>query len=193
MNRREALKNVGLLLGGTIITSQTFLTGCVFEKDKVLDEDNSIFDKQSISLMNEIGEIIIPTTDTPGAKDAEVGRFMAVMIRDCYQEDLQDVFITGLVKIDQNFNEQYGTSFVDGNPKDKLQFVSKMEQETEDYYQIKKPEDPPHYYSILKELTLLGYFTSEIGCTQALNYIHTPGSYQACIPFEKGGRAWAAS
>jgi hypothetical protein len=43
----------------------------------------------------------------------------------------------------------------------------------------------------MKELTLLGYFTSEIGCTQARRYIETPGKYDACIPYKKGDKAWA--
>ena len=45
---------------------------------------------------------------------------------------------------------------------------------------------------MMKELALLGYFTSEIGATQALRYTETPGRYDPCIPYTPGEKAWAA-
>lgn len=189
MNRREALRNVAFLLGGTVISSQTFLTSCVFDSQN--EGENGLFSQGDIALMDEIGEIIIPTTDTPGAKAAEVGKFMAVMMRDCYEKQQQETFSNGLLTIRQDFGDRYGTSFIEATPEDRVSFISILEEETKEYYRTKKQEDPPHYYLMLKELTLLGYFTSEIGSTQALKYIQTPGRYEACIPYEKGGRAWA--
>jgi hypothetical protein len=50
---------------------------------------------------------------------------------------------------------------------------------------------PAHYFRMMKELALLGYFTSEIGCTIAQRYIETPGSYDPCIPYAAGEKAWA--
>jgi len=53
-------------------------------------------------------------------------------------------------------------------------------------------EDPPaHYFRMMKELSLLGYFTSEIGMTQALRYIETPGRYDPSVDYHKGDKAWA--
>ena len=56
--------------------------------------------------------------------------------------------------------------------------------------QEKKRGETPHYFSMMKELTLLGYFSSEIGCTHALRYAETPGSYDGDVPYHKGDRAW---
>jgi hypothetical protein len=53
-------------------------------------------------------------------------------------------------------------------------------------------KQPAHYFRMMKELVLLGYFTSEIGCTQALRYAETPGRYDPCLPYTPGERAWAA-
>jgi hypothetical protein len=53
-------------------------------------------------------------------------------------------------------------------------------------------EEPAHYFRMMKELALLGYFTSEIGCTEALRYIETPGRYDPCLPYTPGDRAWAS-
>ena len=50
---------------------------------------------------------------------------------------------------------------------------------------------PPHYFRMMKELALLGYFTSEIGYTQAMRYEESPGSYEPCVPYAPGEKAWA--
>jgi hypothetical protein len=55
----------------------------------------------------------------------------------------------------------------------------------------KRQKMSPHYFSMMKQLTMLGYFTSEVGSTQALRYVPVPGKYEGCIPYKKGDRAWA--
>jgi len=52
-------------------------------------------------------------------------------------------------------------------------------------------DSPTHYFRMMKELTMLGYFTSEIGCTQAQRYAETPGKYDPCVPYKPGDKAWA--
>ena len=69
--------------------------------------------------------------------------------------------------------------------------LTEIDKEQKDYNKNKKPEDSNHYFSLMKQLTLLGYFTSEIGCTQALRYEAVPGRYEGCIPYTKGDKAWA--
>ncbi|HWJ29855.1 MAG TPA: gluconate 2-dehydrogenase subunit 3 family protein, partial [Flavisolibacter sp.] len=62
--------------------------------------------------------------------------------------------------------------------------------EATDYMKKKKPEDASHYFRMMKELTLLGYFTSKIGCTQARRYVAVPGKFEGCVPYKKGDKAW---
>lgn len=190
MNRREALKRVGLIMGGTIIGAQAFLSSCRSEEDKAV-KINDLFTDKEVMLMNEIGETIIPTTDTPGAKAADVGSLMAMMVLDVYTPEDQQVFKNGLTTVQKNFEEQYGHDFMKGKAEEKHAFLSALNDELEPYKKSKKQDDPEHYFRMLKELTLLCYFTSEIGSTQALRYIETPGRYEACIPYKKGDRAWA--
>jgi hypothetical protein len=52
-------------------------------------------------------------------------------------------------------------------------------------------DSPSHYFRMMKELTLLGYFTSQIGCTQALQYVESPGRFDPCVPYKGGTPAWA--
>ena len=191
MDRREALRSVAFLMGGTIIGAQAFLTGCQETTEQKVDHFNSLFSEQDILLMDEVGETIIPTTDTPGAKATGIGAFMAMMVLDCYDEQQQKAFRNGLNTIRENFEQKFGHSFEDGKPEERESFLGKVAQEVWPYYRNRKEGDPDHYFRMLKELTLLGYFTSEIGSNQALRYIQTPGRYEGCIPYEKGGKAWA--
>lgn len=77
MNRREALGRVGLILGGTIIGAEFFISGCKPSSKKV----NELFDENNVALFDEIGETILPATSTPGAKAAAIGNFMALMVQ----------------------------------------------------------------------------------------------------------------
>ncbi|HSJ40628.1 MAG TPA: gluconate 2-dehydrogenase subunit 3 family protein [Xanthobacteraceae bacterium] len=52
------------------------------------------------------------------------------------------------------------------------------------------PKRAAHYFRMMKELALLGYFTSEIGCTVAMRYIETPGRFDPCVPYKAGELAW---
>jgi hypothetical protein len=188
MNRREALKAVGLLMGGTLIGAETFLSGCSTEQETQV---NKLFTDTDVALMDEIAETIIPETDTPGAKKAGVGSFMAMMVLDCYEPDNQKIFTEGLDKVQADFKEQYGHTFMKGTAEERHDFLSRLNEELDAYRKQAGKGDKEHYFRIMKELTLLGYFSSEIGCTQALRYVETPGRYEGCVPYKKGERAWA--
>lgn len=188
MNRREALRAVGLIMGGTVIGAEAFLSGCQRATEEQI---SGAYTASDISLLDEIGETIIPETDIPGAKAVGIGEFMVMMVQDTYEEKNQEAFQEGLDKIRGNFEDQYGHSFMEGTAAERHEFLSALNDELDAYGQQKKEDDPEHYFRMMKELTLLGYFSSEIGSTQALRYIETPGRYDACIPYQKGDRAWA--
>ncbi len=80
---------------------------------------------------------------------------------------------------------------MESSTQDRASLLIKLDGEQKAYTETKKPEDPSHYFRMMKELTLLGFFTSEIGSTKALRYIETPGSFDGDVPYKKGDRAWA--
>lgn len=177
MDRREAILQVGLLLGGTVIGSSTFLvTGCKSKPDKV----NDLFDRGQLGLLDEIAETIIPITDTPGAKAAKVGEFMGVMVKDCYALNDQNIFIEGIVTLNAVCQKKYGNVFMDCDGRQRTEILTALDAEQKVYTAKKKEEDPNHYFRMMKELTLLGFFTSEIGAKKILNYVRVPGRYDGC-------------
>jgi hypothetical protein len=189
MNRRDAIGRVALIMGGTLIGAEYLLSGCKPKAAKVED----LFNTDHVAFLNEVGETILPATSTPGAKAADVGNFMAVMVRDCYEPADQDTFVKGLDKIDEAANKKYSKKFMDLDANQRTALLTDLDKEQQEYSKTKKPKDPNHYFRMIKELTLLGYFTSEVGCTKALRYVPVPGRYDGCIPYKKGDKAWALS
>jgi hypothetical protein len=191
MNRREALNRVALLMGTTVVGGAAFLEGCSTGDKKVAAAAGLPFSAESISFLDEVAETIIPATNTPGAKAAKVGAFMNTMVTDCYDEQNQKIFAEGLTKIEDASQKKFSTSFAKATPEQRKELLTAIDKEATAYKKSKKDGDPAHYFSLMKQLTLLGYFSSEIGATQALRYVAVPGRYEGCIPYKKGDKAWA--
>ncbi|MEP6616643.1 MAG: gluconate 2-dehydrogenase subunit 3 family protein [Ginsengibacter sp.] len=186
MHRREAVQYISLLLGGTIIGSNVFLSGCKSDTGT-----HAAFSPEDVAYLDDVADTILPTTSTPGAKAAKVGEFMTIMVNDCYEDKDQKIFHDGMGKLNDLSKKTYDDSFSKITEQQRHDLLVKLDTEQKEYMKNKKPEDPSHYFRMMKELTLLGYFTSEIGCTQARRYVETPGKFEGCVPYKKGDKAWA--
>jgi len=209
MERREAVKYISILLGGAVIGADAFLTGC---KSKTGNPQE--WNEDDIAYLNEIGETILPRTSTPGAKDANVGQFMTVMVNDCYEESDQKVFRDGMDKLNESASNKYNSKFMKLSPEQRHELLAGLDREAKDYQKkvdafndkedLKEQQEnqngnlkyvrqhmSPHYFTMLKQLTMLGFFTSKVGMTQALRYEPVPGRYDGCIPYKKGDKAFA--
>jgi len=201
MNRRDALARVALLMGGTVIGADYFLSGCSSPAKKKPTATvgppaapaGAFLTADQVKLLDEVGETILPATATPGAKAAQVGSFMAVMVRDCYSPADQKIFLGGLAQLDAASRQQTGKAFLACDAAQRTAVLTKLDTEQAAFTKNQRPDDPSHYFRMMKELTLLGYFTSEIGMTQALRYAPVPGRYDGSVPYKKGDRAWATS
>ena len=185
MDRRELLKMVALATGGIVIGGEVFLTGC---KSKDASVAGTTFSQNDIALLDEIAETILPKTTTAGAKEAEVGKFMTVMVNDCYEEADQKVFHEGIKKLDEACNKMHSHSFMKAEPAHREELLTSLDKEAKEYMKTKKKEDPNHYFMMMKQLTLLGYFTSKPGMEQNFNYHQTPGKYDGAVPYKKGDK-----
>jgi hypothetical protein len=209
MERREAVKYISILLGGTLVGADAFLTGCKSPGAKPGE-----WSTDDVAYLNEIGETILPKTSTPGAKEANVGQFMTVMVNDCYDDGDQKAFREGMTKLNDESKKKYSKAFMDLAPQQRTEFLIGLDKEAKEYQkkvsdfngkENQKEKDEiakgnltyvkqkmsPHYFSLMKQLTLLGYFTSEPGATKALRYTPVPGRYDGCIPYKKGDKAFA--
>jgi hypothetical protein len=110
---------------------------------------------------------------------------MALMVTDTYTDRNQEVFRAGMQKLN-------AASFMTSTPAQRLASLEQLDREQKAYMDAPRGNDtPPHFFRMMKELALLGYFTSEIGCTQAQRYLEAPGAFEPCVPYTPGERAWA--
>ena len=207
MNRRDLLRQIAIITGGAVIGGELFLTG-----RKTDPKTDVSFTTSNIALLDEVGETIIPATATPGAKAAKIGEFMKVMVTDCYTESQQTAFMQGIVELDSSCKEMYGKSFMSCDAQQRKEFLISLEEEAKDFDRVKKiinktaeliekvnhkekpleyHESPRHYYTMMKQLTLLGFFTSETGMNETLRHVPVPGRYDGEAPYSEGEKAWA--
>lgn len=184
-SRREALRRMMWLMGGAIVGAEFILNGTRAQGKEAVPE----FSAAELALMDEMAETIIPTTDTPGAKAAKVGPFMAMMVNECYDERHHTIFRAGLNQIDEAAQKRFGKTFVASSPIERTALVNALDAE-ERSRPKRKDNEPASFFTMARQLTVLGYFTSEIGCTQALRYVEVPGAYHGNVPYKKGERAW---
>src|SRR5690606_9804008 len=134
MDRREAIQQIGLLLGGTVISAE-LLSSCT----STVKDTSTLVGSEHIPLLNEIGETILPTTEkSPGAKAAGIGSFMLLMIQDCYRPENQQAFYAGSREIDQARNNKYGKHFMHLDAAQREEFFIELDKEQEEYMRKKK-------------------------------------------------------
>jgi hypothetical protein len=198
MNRREAIRRVALLMGGAVSAPAILgvLAGCKAEPDTGVEFKPVSLTAAQAAVVAEVAEIIIPRTDTPGAKDVGIPAFIDKMMKDTYPKDDQQRFMAGLADFEAQAKREHGRAFLELEPAQRAALVKQMhDPAVEADRKSNVPLDKRHRPFILtmKELTLLGYFTSEPGATQVLQYLPVPGAYQACIPLTQAGngKTWA--
>lgn len=203
LSRREAILRVSKMLGGVALVGQTaMLAACGGEEPERQARDtagagraaaqgDALFTDADIALLDEIAETMLPETDTPGAKAAGVGPFMALMVTDTYYPDDQAIFRDGLATIDANAEEATGSDFMSASAEERLAVLETLDAEQHQAMQNSGPDAPRHFFRMMKELALLGYFTSEIGYTEAMRYVESPGRFDPCAPYEDGETIWA--
>jgi len=191
IDRRDAIKRVSVLLGGVALVGGSSLLAACGRDRPAAGTAVGKFSAGDVALLDEVADTILPDTTTPGAKAARVGPFMALMVTDCYDDKDQQVFRAGLQQLDAASQKANGKSFMASTPGQRLTLLETLDHEQKTYMDAKKPADRAHYFRMMKELTLLGYFTSEIGYTKAQRYAESPGHYDPCMPYKKGDKSWA--
>ena len=207
MTRREAMWRVTAALGGAALVGGDALLAFSFDGRQRQQASQGIgtFTAADVVLLDEIAETILPETSTPGAKAAKTGSFMALMVTAAYTERNQQVFLRGLRELDEACRTANNGSFMQASPAQRLTLLEALDREQKTMMEeraaaprsrapaaARSGDEPPHYFRMMKELTLLGYFTSEIGYTQAMRYIESPARFDPCAPHAPGDKSWAS-
>ena len=172
MDRREAIKRTSLLLGGSLSASAMagILAGC--QPSNSVDWTPVFLDQDQAGMVEAIADCILPATSTPGALDVGVPSFVDLMLQETYSPEEQNRFTTGLSSLAKTSQARYQKDFSACKAEEQTTLLSELE---------KAVSDGPSFFKMIKELTLLGYFTSETIMTQVLNYQPVPGKYEGCV------------
>lgn len=188
MNRREALNRVAWLMGGTL--SVPTLIACSEQKAETAATTAAAFvltDAQR-KIVASVAEHIIPKTSTAGAIEAGVPAFIEMMLKDCYKAPEHQSFSEGVVALEK-------AGFATQTPEQQVATLTKLQADTNelmkemavkkekvgdnvDKESIDKKDKGIPYWRLMKELTLLGYFTSKEGITQNFDYQTVPGKFE---------------
>jgi hypothetical protein len=166
-------------------------------------------------VLDVLAELIIPATDTPGAREAGVPRFVDQAVADyCTPAEAQAIR-TGLDRAEADARAMYQTGFVALPYEQQANLLRRYDAEARAAPTLAttpaptvgrgdtetglanqpapSPKAPPprHFFAVLKELITVAYFTSELGATKAVRWDPNPGAYKGCVPLKEIGRAWA--
>jgi gluconate 2-dehydrogenase gamma chain len=207
MNRREALRRTSYILGGALSASTiaAVMSGCK-PATTALDWTPEIMAPDQALTVAEITERIIPATDTPGARAAMVDRYIDSFLKDIASEEEQAVFFAGLNEVNDLSMSRFKKKFTDLADPEKDEVLTEMsgngsvgksddevaaEMANEGERVMSGDVSGQRFFNMIRQLTITGYFTSEIGAKEALKFDEIPGKWQGCIPYEEVGGSWA--
>ncbi len=192
LTRREVITRALTATGfAALAGSGTLLAGCATTLNRNLAVTSTTFSNTQIQWLDEVAETILPETDTPGAKAAQVGAFIAIMVNDTYSPTEQALFHAGTQELERECIDAYGVGFMSASADQRITLLERLDRDQIEYTLNKEANAAPHYFHTIKQLTAFGYFTSEIGYTQALRYVETPGRFDPCVQYSPGEKSWA--
>jgi len=189
MQRRDALKLLAAAATLPLLSRDAFTLFQEVHQQLPQTAALKAFNPHQNATVMTISELIIPQTDTPGAKAARVNEFIDLIVAEWYDQEEKSTFLTGLADVDQRSQSTFGKYFVGCSDKQQIQILNDLDEEA----RVKSeppvrhrarnttPEEKP-FFSMIKQLTLIGYYTSEIGFVQELHEEIIPARHAGCAP-----------
>ncbi len=190
ISRREAVHRLTVLLGSAMSapTIGALLSGCEVGPPPPEWTPGALSGSQ-LELLRVVVDRIIPPTDTPGASEVGVPAFIDLMLDRWVEPEDKERFLAGLDELDPSIEEAQGVSFLEANADQQTSLLAALDEEA--VQARDEGVDPLPFFATLKEWTLAGYYTSEAGATQELQWIASPGRYDGDLSLEDVGRTWA--
>jgi hypothetical protein len=189
MDRRELLGLIGLAAPALAGKGPRALYAATLEvrARATAPARTAFLDPHQHALVDQISELIIPATDTPGARAALVADFVDVIVGEWYHDDERAAFLRGLADVDSRAQADFTRGFLELTEAQQTAILTGLEAEA----RAMPPGSPPPFFSRIKGMTLFGYYTSEIGSTQELHEVFMPGRFDGSAPLRApaaGGR-----
>jgi len=180
MNRREAL----LVLAGTAVLPESLKAMGRAVHARVRAGTLRTFTPHQNETVATIAELIIPKTDTPGARDAGVPAFIDVMVTEWGDDNQRKAFSAGLADVDERSRATFGKDFISCTTAQQSEILQDLDYELAQARDA-KTDTSGNFFGMMKWLTLTGSYTSEVGATSELHYRVVPGRFEPCYPLEQ--------
>ncbi len=196
IDRRELLHRASMLMGGAISASAAagVLAGCVATPETTTMPEGSagaFLTAGEMATVTAMADHIIPRTDTPGALDAGVPAFIDRMLAGYYQDKERDALRAGLKQADADAQALRSKAFAALSADEQVELMKRYDREQYDHTRANTTGAAPHFFRLVKELTIIGFCSSEIGATKLMNYNQTPGPYRGDVPLSQVGKVSA--
>ena len=186
ISRRRALERIGVAVGGVVSSSIVagVLAGCRASPPSANFSPVAL-DERQFTTVGRFADVIIPRTDTPGAIDAGVPSFVDQMLSTWFAADERDAFLLQLERLDAEAERRFGVAFAAADDSSCERLISEIAVAAD----AGAPSELNLFFRKMKELTLVGYYTSEVGATQELRRMPM-SEWKADVPYDSIGRAW---
>lgn len=181
MDRREVMRGLAVMFGAELMlpiraaiaqgVDPVNLTGATLFEGSMHEETAALVD------------IIIPETDSPGAREAGVADFIEFMLQEWYPAKDREKFLRGMTSLREYCLQQYQQVFSALEPDDQVRVIAALQDGQAGNFDDGSRE----FFTHAKQLTIFGYYTSEIGMTVERRYLPVPGSYDGAYPYDKVG------
>ncbi len=189
MNRRKAINRILIFASGSVLAYGGYRWYLLKQSP-----DFSYLEQRK-NLLTSLADTIIPATDTPGAAQAAIGGFMAILIRDCTPVESQNRFIDGLKDLEKYCSKKFGRAYANCSQDQKNEILRHFEKEGKPFGGLAGKVEGRYvgmpFFQTLKRAATIGYCTSQLGATQGLAYDYIPQKFLGCIPLAPGQKGWA--
>ena len=181
LRRREILRRAAWLLGGTISApaALAILQGCSAKQEPGVVVATKFLTTAELAVVAEIAEIMIPKTDTSGAKEAGVPIFIDTALDGLYPQPDRNRFRAGLADF-ETAAKASGKPFLEREPAERVDYVKSTLTAA-----LAGERSPKPFILMTRELALLGYFTSKVGINENMEYVPVPTAFHGCVPLSQ--------
>lgn len=193
ISRREAVRRMSVLVGGALSSStvSALLAGCQPATPAGAGWAPEVLSTSQLARLTVVVDRILPPTDTPGAAEAGVPSFIDRLLAEWAEPEQRDGVLAGLDGLDDACTDAFGAPFLDADADQQTELLAGLDADAARARDEGESDDERPWFSTLKEWTLVGYYTSEVGSTQELQWLALPGRWDADVPLSEVGHTWA--
>ncbi|MDC2889710.1 gluconate 2-dehydrogenase subunit 3 family protein [Psychrosphaera sp. 1_MG-2023] len=189
--RRDFLRKLGLVVGSsaafTLVSGVKLNQAFAYEMTpNSAHRKGKTFTQSQMATLAKIARTVLPKTDTPSAEDVDCHGFIDHQLAVCYNEHDRRLAIEIVDDIESAAINAFSTSFAQLIDSQRHELLTKLER-LDGFNHDQKSK-----FQLIKHLIVFGFFTSEVGATQALRYLPVPGGFTGSIPYKKGDKAWGS-